>query len=145
MKHLTESFVNETRMSYPETEVGVRVEGRPFVVDFEEPLDDVEAFIDTICTAESPWYMFGVHHEISGEMIEGPYYSVAAVLFPTDESGDYAGKLDLEVWDKSMRVYVKESEEDLPASRVVEFVEQVDDEFGLTIPEEELEARDIEA
>jgi hypothetical protein len=115
--------IDETRLTYPKTEHGIRIKGAPFLVEFHEEVDPA-VFCDEISTPDEPWHLFGVGHEI-----RNGYRSLATVLFHVEE-GELVGatEADLEVCSDWVRIYVKG--EDADAERVAEFVDSILNEFG---------------
>lgn len=124
--------IDAVRITYPERDPGVGIEGHPFTVRFDAPID-LEEFYETVFTAEDPWNMWGVYNELKEEDEDtDPYWSVAAVAFHV-EGGEREGasKVDLEVCPEWMRVYVKG--EDASAERIAEFVQTVCEHYDASI------------
>jgi len=120
-----EDRIEDTRITYPERAGGVTIRGSAFTCDFHDPVDP-EAFCETICTAEDPWQMFGIKSKISDD-----YWKVVGNLFHVvDDALVDASKISLEVAPEYVRVYVKE---DCSAERVVEFLHDLDDEYGIDV------------
>lgn len=117
--------IDETRITCPEREKGVTIRGSPFTCDFDEPVDPV-VFCEDVTTAEEPWEMFGVRNQIDDD-----YWRVSGVLYHVedDEIVD-SSKLDFEVCPDWVRVYVKG---DCSAERAAEFVQTLDDEYGVDV------------
>lgn len=119
--------IDAVRITYPEREVGVGIEGRPFTLEFETPID-LDDFHETVFTAASPWHMWGIYH-----LIDDGYRGYSAVAYHVDDDGEPydSTKLDLELCTDWMRVYVKG--EDASAERVAEFVRTVCDHYDATV------------
>lgn len=117
--------IEETRIRYPERNGGIGVSGSPLSCDFDETVDP-EVFCDTIRTAKDPWRMFGVKCKVGED-----YWNVVGNLFHIeDETVIDASKISLEVAPEWVRIYVKEG---CSAERAAEFIESLDEEFGVEV------------
>lgn len=115
--------INQTRITYPEHEYGVRIEGAPFICEFESPVRP-ELVCDTLCTVEEPWELFGVKTQIGDE-----YWKVKGNLFHVmNEHLVGVSPFTVEIAPEWVRMYVKEG---CCEDRAAEFVKNLDQEYGL--------------
>lgn len=130
--------IDSTRIIYSERSGGMTINGAPFLCEFQDQIDPAEV-CDTICTSEKPWMMFGVKSKISdrqtdedGDVVQSDYWKVVGTLFEVTSDDELVGatSITLEVTGHWVRIYIKE---DGSAARVGEFVEALDDEFGVTL------------
>lgn len=117
--------IDETRITYPETEHGVRIEGAPFICELDDPVDP-EVICETICTPECPWKAFGVKREIG----DGYWKVVGNLFHVTDGDVTDTSPFTVEVTDSWIRMYVKEK---CCEERAADFVEALHEEFGITV------------
>ena len=109
--------IDHTRITYPENEGGVGIDGAPFTIRFDEEVDP-EALYDEISTAESPWELFALKTPIGGA--DERYFSFALVLYHvSDGAPEGATKLDMEAAPEMVRIYPKGEEAD--ERRIAEF------------------------
>ena len=114
--------IDGSRLQYRPVGSGVTIDGQPFNIEFNEPVDPAQ-FADDISTHDEPWEMFGIPQELSED-----YWSVACVLMHVEDGkATGASKMDLEVAPGWVRVYVKNDDPD--ADRVAQFVQAVIDEY----------------
>lgn len=120
-----------------EEESGNAIQGSPFICRFDEPQEPIE-FIKEVRTSSDPWRMFGVYHQLrkeqvddNGDTIQSSYYRLLATLCHVeDEKVTGNSQINMEIWDKAFRVYVKE---ECDPSRVTEFLELVNGQFGISV------------
>lgn len=124
LQQLAES-IDETRLTYEETDIGVTVTGSPFVIEFGVEIDP-DRFYDEAITAEKPWKSFGVKNQLDGE-----YYRISGVRFHI-EDGDVVGtsQFDAEVCPEWVRIYVRGDADEV---EIAEFVREIADEFDGTV------------
>lgn len=129
--------IDSTRITYPNREHGVGISGSPFTCTFSQSVDP-RAFCEDILTTDAPWQMFGVKTRLADTETDsnetaanGEYWKVVGTLFHvTNDDVHGSSKISLEIAPKWIRVYVKA---DCSASRVAEFIESIDDEYGVTV------------
>jgi hypothetical protein len=129
--------IDDTRITYEKRGPGVTINGSAFVCEFEHEVDP-ESFCETVATADDPWRLFGVPHKLRGEqtdddgaVVQSAYWKLLTTLCHV-EDGDQVGasSVTLELTASWLRVYVKD---DCDEHRVVEFLEAVDEEYGIDV------------
>lgn len=114
--------IEATRITYPEVNGGVTIEGSAFVCNLDVEVNP-ESFCDELSDPDEPWRMFGISTPIS----EG-YWKLHGVMIHDDSTS--SSKITLEVAPEWVRIYVKE---DCSAERAAELVRTLDEEYGVDV------------
>jgi hypothetical protein len=122
---LTVEDIEDKRIKYPKRGGNQTVKGKPLFFEFGEPLDDIESFIHSQFKNGSELHVWCTYRKL-----ETDYYKVDAVATKRYAEDTETGNIGIEISPDWMRVYVKEGK--IPASRVVDILETVDENQPIT-------------
>lgn len=114
---ITTDQIEDCRIVYRKVAHGMRVEGRPFMIEFDRTIH-MAGFYEEIANPDAPWHLFALKNNLKPD-----YWRISAVLLHVeDDRLEGSSKLDMELCPEWLRVYVKE---DADAERVKAFVDEV--------------------
>jgi len=117
--------LDDTRLVYETTDVGVRIQGNPVILEFESP-QHPRSVAETISTVDDPWKIFGIPSQLAEE-----YWKLVGTFLHVENGACVdASPFTVEIAPEWIRFYVKE---DCCEQRATEFIEALDDTYGVSV------------